>query len=94
MTFNELHRSVLKAKKDNTPLPEGLSDTEKHQLNCLLHPDDHPLVWKLEDCDCTEGSCVSACTFLVNAPDVPNVLKLAKTIILPSAATPLKCWKC
>lgn len=63
MTFNELHRSVLKAKKDNTPLPEGLSDTEKHQLNCLLHPDDHPLVWKLEDCDCTEGSCVSACTF-------------------------------
>ena len=63
MTFNELQQKVLKAKKDNTPLPEGLTDQEKHQLDCLLHPDSHPLVWKLEDCDCKEGSCVSACTF-------------------------------
>lgn len=63
MTFQELHRAALKAKKDNTPLPENLTNQEKHQLDCLLHPDQHPLVWKLSDCTCSEGSCVSACTF-------------------------------
>lgn len=63
MTFNELHRRVLKAKKENTALPKGQTKQEQHQLNCLLHPDDYPLVWKLDDCDCKEGSCVSACTF-------------------------------
>lgn len=63
MTFDELHRRVLKAKKDNTPLPDGLTDKENHQLDCLLHPDSHPLVWKLDDCNCTKGSCISSCTF-------------------------------
>ncbi|MCI9125357.1 MAG: iron hydrogenase [Eubacterium sp.] len=63
MTFQELHRAALKAKKDNTPLPKNLTDREKHQLDCLLHPDQHPLVWKLSDCTCSEGNCVSACTF-------------------------------
>lgn len=63
MTFQELHRNVLKAKKEGTPLPKGLSAQEQHQLDCLLHPDQYPLVWKLADCDCTDGSCVSACTF-------------------------------
>lgn len=63
MTFNELHKTVLKAKKENAPLPQGLTDSEKHQLDCLLHPDSHPPVWKLADCGCKEGSCVSACTF-------------------------------
>lgn len=63
MTFQELHRNVLKAKKEGTPLPEGLTSQENHQLDCLLHPDQYPLVWKLKDCDCTDGSCVSACTF-------------------------------
>ena len=29
MTFNELHRSVLKAKKDGAPLPGGLTDKEQ-----------------------------------------------------------------
>ena len=32
ITFNELHRHVLKAKKDNTPLPKNLSRKEQHQL--------------------------------------------------------------
>ncbi|MCI8890377.1 MAG: 4Fe-4S binding protein [Eubacterium sp.] len=63
ITFNELHRHVLKAKKDNTPLPKNLSRKEQHQLDCLLHPDDHPLVWKMDTCDCKDGSCVAACTF-------------------------------
>ncbi len=63
MTFQELHRTVLKAKKDNTPLPENLTDREQHQLDCLLHPDEHPLVWKIDSCECTDGKCAAACTF-------------------------------
>lgn len=63
MTFNELHRSVLKAKKDGTALPDGLNEKEQHQLDCLLHPDDHPLIWKFSDCDCKDGKCAAACTF-------------------------------
>ena len=63
MTFNELHRSVLKAKKDGAPLPGGLTDKEQHQLDCLLHPDDHPIVWKIGDCGCEDGKCAAACTF-------------------------------
>lgn len=63
MTFQELHRTVLKAKKDDTPLPENLTDREQHQLDCLLHPDEHPLVWKIDSCECTDGKCAAACTF-------------------------------
>lgn len=63
MTFNELHRNVLKAKKDGTALPAGLTSSEQHQLDCLLHPDAHPLVWKLNDCDCKDGKCAAACMF-------------------------------
>lgn len=63
MTFNELHRNVLKAKKDDAPLPTNLSSQEQHQLDCLLHPDDHPLIWKTGVCDCKDGKCAAACTF-------------------------------
>ena len=63
MTFSELHRNVLKAKKDDTPLPADLSSQEQHQLDCLLHPDDHPLIWKTGSCDCEDGKCAAACTF-------------------------------
>lgn len=63
MTFQELYSKVLKAKKDGIPLPKDLTSQEQHQLDCLLRPDEHPLVWKLGDCDCKDGSCVSACTF-------------------------------
>ncbi len=86
MTFQELHRKVLKAKKDNTPLPEVSTDAQTHQLDCLLHPDQHPLVWQLDACDCKEGSCVSACTFA--ALDIKN----GKAVLNPEKCT--GCAKC
>lgn len=52
MTFQELYRKVLKSKKDKTPLPENLTSQEQHQLDCLLRPEEHPIVWKMGDCDC------------------------------------------
>lgn len=86
MTFQELHSQVLKAKKDNTPLPQGLTGEEQHQLDCLLRPDEYPLVWKLKDCDCTDGSCVSACTFAALE------LKDGQAVLNPDKCT--GCAKC
>lgn len=86
MTFSELHRSVLKSKKDGTPLPENLTDKEQHQLDCLLHPDDHPFVWKLGDCDCKDADCVTACTFQALE------IKDGKAVLNPDKCT--GCAKC
>lgn len=86
MTFNELHRSVIKAKKDGTPLPENLTAKEQHQLDCLLHPDDHPLVWKLADCDCKDSECAAACTF--HALEIHD----GKAVLNPDKCT--GCAKC
>lgn len=63
MTFDELHREVIKAKATGEPLPSNLTEKEKHQLNCLLHPDSQPLVWKTNPCNCEDADCVAACIF-------------------------------
>ncbi len=86
MTFNELHRKILKSAKDGTPLPEDLTGKELHQLDCLLHPDDYPLVWKLEDCDCKDKNCVTACTFQALE------IKDGKAVLNPDKCT--GCAKC
>ena len=63
MTFEELYQKVITAKAGNKELklPDGSYD--KGQLDCILHPDRHPLILKKQDCDCTDPACVSACIF-------------------------------
>lgn len=63
MTFEELYKEVMKSKVKGTKLPSELSEKEKHQINCLLHPSEHPPVWKTEPCSCTDYNCVAACIF-------------------------------
>lgn len=63
MTFEELYKGVMKSKAEGTGLLEELSEEEKDQLNCLLHPEEQPLVWRLESCNCGEQECVAACIF-------------------------------
>ena len=63
MTFDELYKKVLQAKADSKPLPDNLTDKEKHQLDCLLHPDKYPLVIRDKPCDCEDAECVAACMF-------------------------------
>jgi len=38
---------------------------EQHQLDCLLHPENHPPVLQLKECGCGEGEekCAAACLF-------------------------------
>lgn len=60
MTFEELYRKVLKKKVKGKPIEEG---SERKKLDCLLHPEKYPLVWKNEPCDCQDAQCVAACVF-------------------------------
>lgn len=60
MTFDELYFRVLKDRVNETEMHENFS---RKKLDCLLHPEKHPLVWKNEDCDCTDAKCVTACMF-------------------------------
>lgn len=68
-TFEELYRQLLKATLDG----ESFEDFEKngleydpHQLDCLLHPEKHPVIWRFEKCDCPpdhKGDCTVKCEF-------------------------------
>ena len=65
-TFEELYYEVLmRALKDkDMGLLEKMDYYDTHQLDCLLHPEKHPLVWRTGDCDCGDDpNCVKACLF-------------------------------
>lgn len=86
MTFEELYQKVITAKAENKALslPEGTYD--KGQLDCLLHPERHPLILRKEECDCTDPACVSACIF--HAMEVKD----GKVVIHPEAC--VGCGEC
>lgn len=63
MTLEELYWKVMEAKVNETSLPSELSEKEKHQLNCLLYPEQHPFIWKNKPCDCKDQQCISSCIF-------------------------------
>lgn len=60
MTFDELYKRVLKDRLQGKKTFEG---APRKKLDCLLHPDKYPLVWKNEPCDCSDARCVTACMF-------------------------------
>lgn len=63
MTFEELYEKVITAKAKNQPLDLQEGTYDKGQLDCLLHPQEHPMIMKKQDCDCSDPACVSACIF-------------------------------
>ncbi len=70
MTFEELYKTLTHDKAQNKPRSWTGLRYDKAQMDCLLHPDNHPLIWKVGECACTEKSCVSACLF--DAVEVKN----------------------
>jgi len=67
--FNELYNDIIKSGVNGT-LKETLDDNkhkyDKHQLECLLNPEDQPPVIRIGDCDCGEEGklkCVEGCFF-------------------------------
>lgn len=66
-TFEELYYEVLvrTLKEKDMSFLEKLELYDTHQLDCLLHPEKHPLVWHTGDCSCPdeEKNCIKVCPF-------------------------------
>lgn len=66
-SFEELYYEVLMRtlKDKDMGILEKMEYYDTHQLDCLLHPEKHPLVWRVGDCECDEDDphCVKVCPF-------------------------------
>jgi iron only hydrogenase large subunit-like protein len=69
-TFNELYNqlvgAVLKEDADKSLDKDFFEKYDTHQLDCLLNPEKHSLVWRLGDCDCSDKEkekCLDRCLF-------------------------------
>jgi iron only hydrogenase large subunit-like protein len=66
-TFEELYYEVLvrTLKEKDSSFLEKLELYDTHQLDCLLHPQKHPIVWHTEDCKCKDEDrhCMKVCPF-------------------------------
>lgn len=65
-TFEELYYEVLfrTLKEKDMGFLEKLELYDTHQLDCLLHPEKHPVIWHSGECACgDEHHCVKVCPF-------------------------------
>ncbi len=64
-TFEELYYEVLfrTLKEKDMSFLEKMELYDTHQLDCLLHPEKHPIVWHTGECNCEDPSCVKVCPF-------------------------------
>lgn len=71
-SFDDLYNELLEAtiNKQEDDYIKNLEDYDPNQLDCLLHPEKHPLVWHTGDCKC-EGDehCMEVCPFHAINPD-------------------------
>ncbi len=64
-TFEELYYEVLfrTLKEKDMSFLEKMELYDTHQLDCLLHPEKHPIVWHTGECNCEDPTCVKVCPF-------------------------------
>lgn len=78
--FEDLYLELLEAtiEKRDQEYIDALDDFDTHQLDCLLHPKKHPLVWCTQDCNCHDDdrSCVKVCPFHAIYPDESGKLHI------------------
>lgn len=79
-TFEDLYQALLKATIEDREdeYINSLDEFDSHQLDCLLHPKKHPLVWYTETCDCKgdDRHCVKVCPFHAIHPDESGVINI------------------
>ena len=77
-TFEELYYEVLvrTLKEKDMDFLQKLELYDTHHLDCLLHPEKHPLVLHTGDCDCEEQNCVKVCPFHAIHPDQAGEIKI------------------
>lgn len=85
-TLDELYQQMLKRAAEGKPV--GV-DGDPKLIDCLAHPDDHPLIWRVKPCLCPPDEphhCQEACDWgLLRL--VPTALP--STIASASAARPV-----
>lgn len=59
-TLDELYKETIKRAYEGKPMPH---DEDPHVIDCLTHPDDQPLVWRVKPCVCGEADrpCEQSC---------------------------------
>ena len=67
-SFKKLYHQLLNDTLSDNEIDYSEKDLEidPHQLDCLLHPEKHPLVLRNEKCNCTkeqQKECASQCPF-------------------------------
>lgn len=77
-TFDELYHKLISEVINGTDMAKlDKSFREQYdngQLDCLLHPEKHPIVWHIGDCTCSSGeqeNCARNCPFDAICPN-PN----------------------
>lgn len=78
--FDDLYHELLKAtieERDDEYIKD-LDTFDTYQLDCLLHPKKHPLVWSSEGCECSDDDrhCVKVCPFHAINPDESGKLHI------------------
>lgn len=83
-TFDELYHELLAATVKNTEeeYMENLDSYDTHQLDCLLHPRKHPVVWHTGSCSCRDGEalCVKVCPFHARHPDMSGEIQIDESL--------------
>lgn len=66
-SFEDLYYEVLvrTLKEKDASFLDKLELYDTHHLDCLLHPEKHPLVWQTGECQCDsdDKNCVKVCPF-------------------------------
>ena len=78
-TFEELYKELVAAtaKDHQEDYLRSLDPYDVHQLDCLLHPKKHPLIWHTGKCTCEDNRhCVKVCPFHAIHPDESGELKI------------------
>ena len=79
LTFTELYNQLLEDSVKTGELPTILPPYDSLHLDCLLNPQNYPLVWKFEKCDCSNGeqpNCVKSCLYEAIVPDENGGFKI------------------
>lgn len=74
--YHELLEATIKDKGDE--YLQTLDDYDSNQLDCLLHPKKHPLVWLPQECDCPDDDrhCLHVCPFHAIYPGEAGKLQI------------------
>ena len=82
-TLEELYRHLLKQGANGKPLAIG-GDADPKLIDCLTHPEDKPLIWRVKPCLCPPDStkdCQTACELgRCNAPETTALLLTMKSV--------------